>query len=63
MAPPTKARVNSTRRLPTYTEAIRLNPNYAKAYYNRGAAYEKKGDKAKAEADFAQAKKLGYKAP
>ena len=43
------------------TEAIRLDPKWAEAYYDRGSAYEKKGDKAKAEADFAQAKKLGYK--
>ena len=44
-----------------YTAAIRLKPDYANAYYNRGAVYEKKGDKAKAAEDFAQAKKLGYK--
>ena len=30
------------------------------AYHHRGLAYEKKGEKAKAEKDFAQAKKLGY---
>ena len=42
------------------TEAIRIKPDYAKAYYNRGAAYREKGDKAKAEADFAKAKELGY---
>ena len=45
-----------------YHEAIRLNPKYAAAYYNRGLAYEKKRNKVKAQADFAQAKKLGYKA-
>jgi Flp pilus assembly protein TadD len=33
----------------------------AVAYYARGVVYQKKGDKAKAEQDFAQAKKLGYK--
>jgi Flp pilus assembly protein TadD len=43
-----------------YTEAIRLNPQCAEAHYGRGVAYEKKGEKAKAEADFAQAKKLGF---
>ena len=44
-----------------YTEAIRLDPNSTDAYFNRGIAYQKKGDKAKAEEDSAQAKKLGYK--
>ena len=29
-------------------------------YYNRGLAYQKKGEQAKAEADFAKAKELGY---
>ena len=33
----------------------------ADAYYGRGLAYAKKGEKAKADDDFAQAKKLGYK--
>jgi Flp pilus assembly protein TadD len=44
-----------------YSEAIRLDPQYAKAYSNRGIAYQKNGEKAKAEEDFEQAKKLGYK--
>ena len=30
------------------------------AYYRRGVCYQENGDKVKAEADFAQAKKLGY---
>jgi Flp pilus assembly protein TadD len=46
-----------------FTEAIRLNPSFGEAYQQRGLAYEKSGEKAKAEEDFAQAKKLGYKAP
>jgi Flp pilus assembly protein TadD len=46
-----------------YTEAVRFDPKLGSAYYNRGFAYQRKSDKAKAEADFAQAKKLGYKAP
>jgi len=29
--------------------------------YNRGVAYEKQGDQAKADADFAKARQLGYK--
>ncbi|MGA2254172.1 MAG: tetratricopeptide repeat protein [Thermoguttaceae bacterium] len=44
-----------------YSEAIRLNPQDPIAYLNRGLAYSEQGDKAKAEVDFAQAKKLGYK--
>jgi Tfp pilus assembly protein PilF len=44
-----------------FTEAIRLDPRDAEAYSSRGVAYQKKGDKVKAEDDFAQAKKLGSK--
>ena len=44
-----------------YTDAIRLNPRYAEAYYGRGYAYGKIGKTAEAEADFAQARELGYK--
>ena len=43
--------------------AIRLDPKYAKSYYSRGLAYEQMGETANADADFAQAKKLGYKTP
>jgi tetratricopeptide (TPR) repeat protein len=43
-----------------YTEAIRLDPRCAGAYFNRGLALRKKGESAKAEEDFAQAKKLGW---
>ena len=41
-----------------FTEGIRLDPKNAAAYHFRGRAYSKKSEKAKAEADFAQAKKL-----
>ena len=44
-----------------YTEAIRIDPKMARAYYNRAGAYEDKGDYDKADADFARAKELGYK--
>jgi tetratricopeptide (TPR) repeat protein len=42
----------------TYTEAIRLDPNDADAYYNRGNAYGNKGDMDRAIADFDQAIRL-----
>ena len=42
-------------------EAVRLDPTAAGHYYNRGLTYDKKGDTAKAKADFAKAKELGYK--
>ncbi|GHT85531.1 hypothetical protein FACS1894137_09920 [Spirochaetia bacterium] len=38
-----------------YTEAIRLDPNYANAYYNRGVAYENKKDYDRAIGDYTQA--------
>jgi Tfp pilus assembly protein PilF len=46
-----------------FSEAIRLDPKDAKAYYGRAHAYLQKGEKAKADEDFARAKKLGYPAP
>ena len=35
-----------------YNQAIRLNPNYGMAYYNRGSAYADKRDYDRAIADF-----------
>jgi tetratricopeptide (TPR) repeat protein len=35
-----------------YTQAIRLNPNYVKAYGNRGIAYSDKNHQDRAIADF-----------
>jgi Flp pilus assembly protein TadD len=43
-----------------YSEAIRLKPDFAEAYNDRGVAYEMKGDTANAEKDFERAKQLGY---
>ena len=34
-----------------YTEAIKLNPEYAQAYNNRGFAYRELGKKEEADAD------------
>ncbi len=41
-----------------YTEAIRLNPNRADTYIDRGLAYKKQGNPFKAGVDFAEAKRL-----
>ena len=43
-----------------YDEAIRLDPQDALAYYNRGVAYDNLGKTIEAERDFAKAKELGY---
>ena len=40
------------------TEAIRLNPTYAAAYYNPGAAYTNKSKYDEAIADFTEAIRL-----
>ena len=42
------------------TEAIRLDPKCALAYQIRGSAYERKGERGKAVADYAKARELGY---
>jgi tetratricopeptide (TPR) repeat protein len=46
-----------------YTEAIRLNPNYAAAYHDRGLAYKQLGKNAQSQADFDKAKQLSYTGP
>ena len=43
------------------TQAIRFDPKNAHAYYFRGKVYQAKGQRAAAERDFAEAKRLGYK--
>ena len=51
------------RAIQDYDEAIRLNPEFATAYYNRGRAYKIIGKQIEAERDFATAKELGFPAP
>jgi tetratricopeptide (TPR) repeat protein len=41
-----------------FTEAIRIDPNYALAYYNRGNSYRYKNDYDRAIADYTQAIRL-----
>ncbi len=41
-----------------YDDAIKIDPNFARAYFNRGVAKMKIGDKAGSDADFVQAKDL-----
>ena len=41
--------------------AIRLDPNYAEAYYKRGLAYGNEGDYDKAIADYTEAIRLDPK--
>ena len=41
-----------------FTEAIRLDPTYAEAYYRRGLAYDDMEKVDKAEADFDEAIRL-----
>ena len=46
-----------------FTRAIQLNPENADAYHFRGRAYTFRGEQAKAEADYAKAKELGWTPP
>jgi tetratricopeptide (TPR) repeat protein len=49
------------RAIANYDQAIKLDPNYAEAYNNRGNAYSHKGDNLRAIADYDQAIKLDPK--
>lgn len=49
---------NNARAIADYSEAIRLNPNFAQAYHNRGVAYRERQDYARAIVDFSEAIRL-----
>jgi len=51
------------RAIQDFDEAIRLNPQNAGAYHNRGVAYGRIGKSIEEERDFAKAKELGIEAP
>ena len=46
------------RAIADYTEAIRIKPDYAEAYRNRGVAYAEKGEYDRAIADYTEAIRL-----
>jgi tetratricopeptide (TPR) repeat protein len=43
------------------SDALRIDPKLAEAYYGRSLAYGQKGDKTRSEADLRRARELGYK--
>src|SRR6516225_9395050 len=51
-------KLDYTKAIGDFTEAIRLDPNYTHAYTDRGAAYSKKGDYDKAISDYTEAIRL-----
>jgi tetratricopeptide (TPR) repeat protein len=53
-----KSRAEAAKFISDSDAPTELDGNLAPVYYARGRAYEKKGEKAKADDDFAQAKKL-----
>ena len=52
--------VDYSKAIVDFTKSIQLNLNSATSYQGRGLAYQALGENAKAQADFAKAKKLGY---
>jgi tetratricopeptide (TPR) repeat protein len=49
------------RAMKDYDQAIKLDPAYAKAFYNRGISKRKRGHKAAGDADIAKAKEIDPK--
>lgn len=57
MAAPAAAN-DADRAIADYTAAIRLDPKYANAYFNRGNGYNSKNDTARAIADYTEVIRL-----
>jgi Flp pilus assembly protein TadD len=51
------------RAIQDFDEAIRLNPSSANAFFSRSIAKTRKGDKAGAAADMAQARRINPNIP
>ncbi|MUL36855.1 tetratricopeptide repeat protein [Gloeocapsopsis dulcis] len=47
--------VDYLQKIETYTQTVRINPQYAEAYYNRGVVYQCLGDKQGAIGDYTEA--------
>jgi len=47
--------------LQSYSEALRIHPNYGEALYNRGITYERTGDYGSAKSDFIAAYSAGLR--
>jgi len=56
-----RSKGNFDRAIADFSEAIRLDPNYAEAYYLRGVTYGNKGDLDRAIADYSEAIRLDPK--
>jgi tetratricopeptide (TPR) repeat protein len=56
-----QANGDNDRAIADFTEAIRLDPKYVRAYNNRGNAYHDKGDNDRAIADYTEAIRLDPK--
>ena len=56
---PSVPKIGMYEAIKAFDEAIRLNPNYADVWYNKGIALEGLGRTTEAEAAFARARELG----
>ena len=45
----------------SYSEAIRINPDYADAYYNRGCVYDELGQCKKAISDYCEVMRINLR--